>query len=75
MIMINMLRKLNNELLNYYDVNSKEYELQLKIKNILTDDTCFYRIKIETAYAILRDLGIHESDLKIVYKQLIKPYV
>ncbi len=72
--MIDKLRRFNNELLNHYDVNSKEYELQLKIKNILVDDACFYRIKIETAYAILRDLGIQESDLKSVYKQLIKPY-
>ena len=59
---------------NIYDINSDKYKKQLQIKNILVDDGCFYRIKIETAYSILRDLGIAESDLKSVYKQLIKPY-
>ena len=61
-------------LLNIYDINSDKHKKQLQIKNILVDDGCFYRIKIETAYSILRDLGIAESDLKSVYKQLIKPY-
>ncbi len=72
--MINKLREINNKLLNIYDINSDKYKKQLQIKNILVDDGCFYRIKIETAYSILRDLGIAESDLKSVYKQLIKPY-
>ena len=72
--MINKLREINNKLLNIHDINSDKYKKQLQIKNILVDDGCFYRIKIETAYSILRDLGIAESDLKSVYKQLIKPY-
>ena len=72
--MINKLREINNKLLNIYDINSDKYKKQLQIKNILVDDGCFYRIKIETAYSILRDLGIAESDLKSVYKQLIKQY-
>ena len=72
--MINKLREINNKLLNIYDINSDKYKKQLQIKNILVDDGCFYIIKIETAYSILRDLGIAESDLKSVYKQLIKPY-
>lgn len=72
--MINKLREINNKLLNIYDINSDKYKKQLQIKNILVDDGCFYRIKIETAYSILRDLAIAESDLKSVYKQLIKPY-
>ena len=62
--MINKLREINNKLLNIYDINSDKYKKQLQIKNILVDDGCFYRIKIETAYSILRDLGIAESDLK-----------
>ena len=72
--MINKLREINNKFLNLYDINADKYYKQLQIKNILVDDGCFYRIKIETAYSILRDLGIAESDLKSVYKQLIKPY-
>ena len=46
---------------------------QLKIKNILIDDSCFHNIKIEVAYSILRDLKIAEEDLRTVYSQLISP--
>ena len=49
------------------------YKKQLKIKNILIDDSCFHNIKIEVAYSILRDLKIAEEDLRTVYSQLISP--
>lgn len=71
--MLNKLRDINDKLINYYKDNNKEYEKQLKIKNILMDDTCFQNIKIEVAYSILRDLKISEEDLKVVYMQLITP--
>lgn len=71
--MLNKLRDINEKLINYYKDNSKEYEKQLKIKNILMDDNCFRNIKIEVAYSILRDLKISEENLKIVYMQLTTP--
>lgn len=71
--MLNKLRDINDKLINYYKDNNKEYEKQLKIRNILMDDTCFRNIKIEVAYSILRDLKISEEDLKIVYMQLTTP--
>lgn len=71
--MLNKLRDINEKLINYCKDNNKEYEKQLKIKNILMDDTCFQNIKIEVAYSILRDLKISEEDLKIVYMQLTTP--
>lgn len=71
--MLNKLRDINDKLINYYKDNNKEYEKQLKIKNILMDDTCFRNIKIEVAYSILRDLKISEEDLKIIYMQLTTP--
>ena len=71
--MLNKLRNINNKLINYYKGNDIEYKKQLKIKNILIDDSCFHNIKIEVAYAILRDLKIAEEDLRTVYSQLISP--
>lgn len=71
--MLNKLRDINDKLINYHKDNNKEYEKQLKIKNILMDDTCFRNIKIEVAYSILRDLKISEEDLKVVYMQLTTP--
>ncbi len=69
--MLEKLKMLNNKLieLNVNNVeNLKKYEL---IQKILSDDKCFFKMEIEYAYAILRDLGIEESDLKKVYMELI----
>ena len=69
--MIEKLKMLNNKLieLNANDeTNLKKYQL---IKKILNDDKCFFKMEIDYAYAILRDLGIEESDLKNVYMELI----
>ena len=71
--MLNKLRNINNKLINYYKGNDIEYKKQLKIKNILIDDSWFHNIKIEVAYSILRDLKIAEEDLRTVYSQLISP--
>lgn len=71
--MLNKLRNINNKLINYYKGNDIEYKKQLKIKNILIDDSCFHNIKIEVVYSILRDLKIAEEDLRTVYSQLISP--
>ena len=61
--MLNKLRNINNKLINYYKGNDIEYKKQLKIKNILIDDSCFHNIKIEVAYSILRDLKKSENML------------
>ena len=69
--MLEKLKMLNNKLieLNVNNAeNLKKYEL---IQKILSDDKCFFKMEIEYAYAILRDLGIEESDLKKVYMELI----
>ena len=69
--MIEKLREVNDKLikLNVNDEkNLKKYKL---IQKILKDDKCFFKMKIEYAYSILRDLGIKEQDLKKVYLELI----
>ena len=71
--MLNKLRNINNKLIIYYKGNDIEYKIQLKIKNILIDDSCFHNIKFVVAYSILRDLKIAEEDLRTVYSQLISP--
>ena len=43
--MLNKLRNINNKLINYYKGNDIEYKKQLKIKNILIDDSCFHNFK------------------------------
>lgn len=46
----------------------KKYGL---IQEILKNEQCFFQMNIETSYAILRDLGFKEEDLKQVYSLLI----
>ena len=46
----------------------KKYQV---IKKILSDDKCFFKMEIEYAYSILRDLGIPEEELKNYYSELI----
>ena len=69
--MIKKLRCLNKTLINKYQNNEIELKKQLLIEKLLKDDECFFRIKIETAYSILKDLGISSSDLDSVYMELI----
>ena len=69
--MIEKLKLLNNKLIELNidnEINLKKYKL---IKKILSDDRCFFKMEIEYAYSILRDLGIQESNLKKVYIELI----
>ena len=69
--MIEKLRILNNKLIELNTdnaINLKKYKL---IQKILSDDKCFFKMEIEYAYSILRDLEIPENDLKKVYMELI----
>ena len=68
--MIEKLRHINNELI---ELSNDDYNLkkQRLIEKILSDDKCFFKISIEQAYAILRDLGLAENELKSIYMELI----
>ena len=69
--MIEKLQMINSKLIQLNEnneINLKKYKL---IEKILNDDKCFFKMNIESAYSILRDLEIPESDLKTVYMNLI----
>lgn len=68
--MIEKLRSINEDIL----ATSKDEETLNKhmiIKIILLDDNCFFKMSVEDAYAIMRDLGIPESELKYMYLKLV----
>ena len=68
--MIEKLRSINEDIL----ATSKDEEILNKhmiIKIILLDDNCFFQMSVEDAYAIMRDLGIPESELKYMYLKLV----
>ena len=69
--MVEKLKELNEKLINNYQNDSINLEKHKLIEQILNEDKFIFKIDIETAYAILRDLTIKEEDLEKVYSELI----
>ena len=69
--MIDKLIDLNEQLIKKNFNNPTELKKQLLIKKILNEKDVFTKIKVETAYNILKDLQISSNDLKTVYMELI----
>ena len=55
--------------------NRDNYEEHLKIKQILEDEACFFKLEKLKAYDILRSVGVKENKIEEVYKKLIMPDV
>ena len=51
--------------------DKREKERYLLINKILQDNECFKKMKTETAYKLLNDLGFKLHELKKVYNELI----
>lgn len=64
-----MLEKLR--ILNKKFIEESGMEKYSVIDKILADDKCFFKMSVEEAYAILRDLGIEEESIRKVYLELI----
>ena len=69
--MIEKLRKINNDLIEKNKNNQEILKKQNLIHEMLDFDDLFFRINVEDAYGILRDLGFEENQLKEVYLELI----
>lgn len=67
-MMIEKLREINKRLL---EVNPFDRKQQI-IKNLLQNDSCFFKMNINDAYSILDDLKIPDEKKKDVYLELIK---
>lgn len=69
-MMLEKLRLINNKFL---EIKTDENELKKHqlIKKVLNDDKCFFKMNVEQAYAILRDLDFSEEELKGIYSELI----
>ena len=69
--MLERLRDINEKLINTNIDNESELNKQKIIKKILSDDKCFFKIKMKYAYSILRDLEVEEKDLNKIYIELV----
>ena len=50
-----------------------DYSLNQKIKKYLKDESCFFKINKQTAYKILKVVGVKQEQIENVYKKLIAP--
>lgn len=69
--MLNTLKKKNEQLIELYINDEEKLNKQLLIKRILSENNCFLKISIETAYSILNDLQVDKNKIKEVYNELI----
>lgn len=69
--MLKKLRILNKTLISKYQKDEVALKKQLLIEKLLKDDNCFFKMKIETAYSILKDLNIDSDDIDNIYMELI----
>jgi len=67
--MLEFLKSINTQLINKYQNNPRKLERQLMISNFLRHDDCFFRIPIEDAFKILKDLEI--SNYEETYINLV----
>ena len=68
--MIGKLIVINDKIISQ-TLDEEKRAKHLLIKKMLNDKQCFFKINIETAYALLRELEIPENDLKSIYLELI----
>lgn len=73
MELLEQLRKTIDRKISLCTIDDLEkYKL---IKEILTEDDCFFHIKKDTAYTILEDLDFLKKEIPSIYEKLIAPDV
>lgn len=71
--MMEKYRDINNKLINYYENihDEKNLKKHLIVRDILKNEACFFKMSIDEAFSILKDLKI--TNVKQEYQQLISP--
>lgn len=76
MIELKDLKMMNDTKINYYTQYEPQNEKKLLkhriIKEVLKFDNCFFNMKKEEATQILKDVGIEESKVNLVYNNIIR---
>lgn len=71
MTQIEELKLMNYSTIEYLKKTGLSYERNSIIKEILKDETCFFKLDKEDAYIILQDIGLSGSELASIYSKLI----
>ena len=66
---------MNEAMLKLLKDKNENYDINLKIREFLKDETFFFKINKLNAFKILQSVGIKQESLEDVYKKLISPNV
>lgn len=71
MTQLSELRLINDSNILYLKKINRSYKRNEIIKNILNDETCFFKMNKNDAYIILHDIGILDNQIDNIYQKLI----
>lgn len=71
MTQLSELRLINDSNILYLKKLNRSYKRNEIIKNILNDETCFFKMNKNDAYMILKDIGILDNQIDTIYQKLI----
>ena len=71
MTQLNELRLINDSNILYLKKINRSYKRNEIIKNILNDETCFFKMNKNDAYMVLHDIGISDNQIDTMYQKLI----
>lgn len=71
MTQLSELRLINDSNILYLKKINRSYKRNEIIKNILNDETCFFKMNKNDAYMILKDIGILDDQINNIYRKLI----
>lgn len=71
MTQLSELRLINDSNIIYLKKINRSYKRNEIIKNILNDETCFFKMNKNDAYIILQDIGILDNQIDNIYQKLI----
>ena len=65
---INVLKSMGN----LSDDSMNQLKRLLKVKELMIDDNLFMKVSIETAYGILKDIGVSNENINRTYIELVR---
>ena len=71
MTQLSELRLINDSNILYLKKINRNYKRNEIVKNILDDETCFFKMNKNDAYIILQDIGILSEQIDTIYQKLI----
>ena len=66
-----VIKVMNKARIEILKEKNDDYSLNVKIQEYLKDEALFFKISKEKAYKILKETGVKEERLQIVYEKLI----